>query len=106
MGIAGMILGITGLVYSTIPIFGALFSGPCVCVGLPLSGIAFFQSRKSKTSLGIPIGIPIAGLATNIVAIIVINVWIILLMAWEVFSWDWIGALMDSAYSALSNWTY
>ena len=102
MGIAGMILGITGLVFSLTPVWGAPISGTCVCVGLPLSGIAFFKSRKSKTS----IGIPIAGLATNIVAIIVINVWIILLMAWGMFGWDWIGPLMDSADSALSNWTY
>ena len=103
MGIAGMILGIIGLVFSLIPIYGVIISGPCVCVGLPLSGITFFKSRKSKTSLlGIPFGISIAGLATNIVAIIIINVWIILL----IFGWDWIGPLMDSADSALSNWTY
>lgn len=86
MGIAGMILGIIGLVFSLIPFYGVIISGPCVCVGLPLSGIAFFKSRKSKTSLGIPIGIPIAGLATNIVAIIVINAWIFLILASEVFS--------------------
>lgn len=81
MGIAGMILGIIGLVFSIIPVYGALISGPCVCVGLPLSGIAFFKSRKSKTSLGIPI----AGLATNIVAIVVINAWIFLIYAYAVF---------------------
>ena len=84
MGVAGMILGIIGLAFSTIPIFGAFISGPCVCVGLPLSGIAFFKSRKSKTS----IGIPIAGLATNIVAIIVINAWIFLSYASVLFGWD------------------
>lgn len=83
MGIAGMILGIAGLVYSIIPIYGALISGPLVCVGLPLSGVAFFQSRKSKT----PLGIPIAGLATNIVAIVFINAWIFLIYAIEVFGW-------------------
>ena len=107
MGIAGMILGIIGLAFSLIPVFGVIISGPCVCVGLPLSGIAFFKSRKSKTSLlGIPFGISITGLATNIGAIVVINAWIILLMAWDVFGWDWIGPLMDSADSALSNWIY
>ena len=88
MGIAGMILGIIGLVFSLIPVWGAFISGPCVCVGLPLSGIAFFKSRKSKTSLlGIPFGISIAGLATNIGAIVVINAWIILILASEVFGW-------------------
>ena len=86
MGIAGMILGITGLVFSLTPVWGAPISGTCVCVGLPLSGIAFFKSRKSKTSLlGIPFGISIAGLATNIVAIVVINAWIILILASQVF---------------------
>lgn len=86
MGIAGMILGIIGLYFSLIPVWFWPISGICVCVGLPLSGIAFFKSRKSKTSLlGIPFGISIAGLATNIGAIIVINVWIILLVAWGVF---------------------
>ena len=81
MGIAGMILGISGLFFSLIPLYGALIAGPCVCVGLPLSGIAFFQSRKSKT----PLGISIAGLATNILAIVVINAWIILLIYYELF---------------------
>lgn len=81
MGIAGMILGIIGLVFSLIPIYGAPISGLFVCVGLPLSGIAFFKSRKSKTSLGIPI----AGLATNIVAIVVINAWMFLIYASAVF---------------------
>ena len=86
MGIAGMILGIIGLAFSLIPFYGAFFPGPFVCVGLPLSGIAFFKSRKSKTSLlGIPFGISIAGLATNIVAIVVINAWIFLILASEVF---------------------
>ena len=85
MGIAGMILGIVGLMFSLIPLYGALISGPLVCVGLPLSGIAFFQSRKSKTPLGIPIGISIAGLATNILSIVVINAWIILVIYYELF---------------------
>lgn len=85
MGIAGMILGIIGLVFSLIPIYGAPISGLFVCVGLPLSGIAFFKSRKSKTSLGIPFGISIAGLATNIVAIVVINAWMFLIYASAVF---------------------
>ena len=86
MGIAGMILGIIGLYFSLIPFYGAFISGPWVCVGLPLSGIAFFKSRKSKTSLlGIPFGISIAGLATNIVAIVVINAWIFLIYAYAVF---------------------
>ena len=104
MGIAGMILGIIGLFFSIIPVYGALISGPCVCVGLPLSGIAFFKSRKSKTSLlGIPFGISIAGLATNTGAIVVINAWIFLIYAEAVFGRDWIGPLRESA---LSNWIY
>lgn len=81
MGIAGMILGIIGLMFSLIPLYGALISGPLVCVGLPLSGIALFQSRKSKT----PLGISIAGLATNILAIVVINAWNILLIYYGLF---------------------
>ncbi len=81
LGITGMILGIIGLYFSLLPLYGMLIAGPFVCVGLPLSGIAFFQSRKSKTPLGIPIGISIAGLVTNIVAIVVMNAWIFLLYA-------------------------
>lgn len=91
LGITGMILGIAGLYFSLFPLFGALIAGPLVCVGLPLSGIAFFQSRKSKTPLGIPIGIPIAGLATNIVAIVVMNAWVFLLFASEVFASEVFG---------------
>lgn len=94
MGIAGMTLGIIGL-YLSLTLFGCVIAGPFICVGLPLSGIAFFQSRKSKKFLGIPIGIAIAGMATNILAIVVINVWTLLFVAWGVFGQDWIGPLMD-----------
>lgn len=86
LGAAGMILGIIGLFFSLVPpLYGALIAGPFVCVGLPLSGIAFFQSRKSKTFLGIPIGIAIVGLTTNILAIVVINAWIIFLIYYGLF---------------------
>ena len=76
MAIGGMILGIIGLVFSIIPGFGAFVSVPCIGVGLPLSGVAFYRARKENASLGVPI----AGLATNAVALVVTVGWIILIV--------------------------
>lgn len=70
IGVAGMVLGIIGLPFSLIPFFGALVAIPCVAIGLPLSGAAFYQSRK----LGTPIGILIVAWVTNAMALVLINV--------------------------------
>ena len=66
MGKAGLVLGIIGLVVSLIPFWGAFVTIPCVAVGLPLSGSAFYQARKSGTGSGVAI----AGWVTGVVAIV------------------------------------
>ena len=75
MAIAGMVLGIVALVFGFIPLLGAFIAVPCIAVGLPLSGVSFYQAKKNNTSLGFPI----TGLATNIVAFVVVILWILLL---------------------------
>ena len=71
MSTAGLVLGITGLVFVSIGFpFLQYFSSPLtilfVVVGLPLSGAAFYQARTDGTSLIIPL----AGLATNAGALV------------------------------------
>ena len=65
MSAAGLVLGITGLVFVFIGGFFSLVI-PFVVVGLPLCGAAFYRARKDGTS----IIIPLAGLATNAVALV------------------------------------
>ena len=45
----------------------------CVGVGLPLAAVSFFQARKRDQ----PLGKPIAGLATTIVALFITIGWIV-----------------------------
>ena len=71
MSTAGLVLGITGLVFYFIlyPFLWYVSVGlvfPLVVVGLPLSGAAFYRARKDGTSRIIPL----AGLATNAVALV------------------------------------
>lgn len=70
-----MVLGIIAVVFSFIPVIGIFVALPCVGVGLPLSGIAFYRARKEGAGLGTAI----AGLATNIVAIFISVGWIVLI---------------------------
>ena len=72
MGIAGMILGIIALVFGFIPVFGAFVCFPCIAVGLPLSGVGFYRNRKA----GQGTGMAIAGMATNIVALVIVIIWL------------------------------
>lgn len=86
MAVGGMILGIIGLVFSIVPIFGAFVAIPCIGVGLPLSGVAFYKARKDGTA---SLGVPIAGLGTNVVALFVTIAWIILFVVGGVSTgWD------------------
>ena len=76
MAVAGMILGIIAVVFAFIPVFGAFVAIPCVGVGLPLAAISFFKARKQE----LPLGMPIAGLATTIVALFMTIAWIVILV--------------------------
>ena len=76
LGKAGLVLGIIGLVISLIPLWGAFVTIPCIAVGLPLSGVAFYRARK----FGTPTGIPIAGWVTNAIALVPINMIFIVFM--------------------------
>ena len=77
MGIAGMILGILAVVFAIIPIIGWIISIPCLLIGLPLSIIGLLQNRKR----GHGYGMAIAGIVTNVVAIVVVILWIFLFVA-------------------------
>ena len=88
MGIAGMILCIVGLVFSAFPVFGAFIVIPLVGAGLPLSGVAFYQSRESGTYYGIPVAI--AGWVTGVAAIVSsswLGMWGLLWAATAFFDW-------------------
>lgn len=73
MGIAGMILGILAIVFVWIPFIG-LIAVPMVAVGLPLSIAGFRNARRHDTGSGMAI----AGMVTNIVAMAVILLWVLL----------------------------
>ena len=73
MGIAGMVLGIIGVLFAFIPVVGAFISFPCIAVGLPLSIVGFVRNRKQ----GQATGMPIAGIATNAVALVIVIVWLL-----------------------------
>ena len=77
MGIAGMILGILAVVFAIIPIIGWIISIPCLLVGLPLSIFGLMQNRKR----GQGYSMAIAGIVTNVVAIVVVILWISLFVA-------------------------
>jgi hypothetical protein len=72
MNIAGMVLGIIAVILVWIPFVG-LISIPMVLVGLPLSFFGFRGSRRR----GAGVGIAIAGLTTNLIALAVIILWIL-----------------------------
>ena len=72
MGLTGMILGITALVFGFIPLIGAFVCFPCIAVGLPLSAVGFYRYRRE----GKGIGMAIAGMATNVVALVVVIIWL------------------------------
>lgn len=85
-GIAGVILCIVGLVFSIAPVVGGLIAIPCVVIGLPLSGAAFYRARESGTRSGVAIAV--AGCVTGVVAI--------------VFS-SWVGTYMLYTIATLSG---
>ena len=83
MSTAGLVLGITGLVFYFVlyPFLWYLSVGlvfPLVVVGLPLSGAAFYRARTDGTSLMVPV----AGLATNAVALVLCS--LVGFFIWEV----------------------
>lgn len=76
MGIAGMVLGIIGLVLSFSLFIGPLFIGlavACTATGLTLLGVAFYQALEDD---GTPPGILIVGLGSGVVAFMVLIAWI------------------------------
>ena len=77
MAVAGMVLGIIALIFGFIPVFGAFIAFPCFAVGLPLSGVSFYQKKKAGEGLGMAI----AGLATNIVALLIVILWTVIIAA-------------------------
>ena len=76
MAIAGMVLGIVALVFGWIPVINWFISFPCLLVGIPLSSVAFYQGNKNGTS----IGMAVAGLVTNIVALVFCIGWFVIVI--------------------------
>ena len=76
MNVAGMILGIIAIVFAFIPIIGAFIAIPCICVGLPLSLVSFVNKKR----VGEGIGMALAGMATNVIALVMVIAWAILLI--------------------------
>lgn len=72
MSIAGMVLGIVAVTLGWIPIIG-IVSIPLVLVGMPLSIISLIQRRQR----GMGIGMSVAGVATNSVAILFIILYLL-----------------------------
>ena len=76
MNVAGMTLGIIAIVFGLIPIFGAFIAIPCIIVGLPLSLVSFFKKKR----VGEGIGMALAGMATNVIALVMVIAWAILVI--------------------------
>ena len=101
LGVTGLVLGVTGLAFSIfvalnfysdgsfyLIVFGALASIPCAAIGLPLSGVAFYQSRESGTRYGVAIAA--AGCVTGVVATafssfggVIVLFWASSLLGWQ-----------------------
>lgn len=79
MAIAGMVLGIVALVFGWIPVVNWFISFPCLLVGIPLSGVALYQGIKN----GMSIGMAVAGLATNVVALVFCIGWFVLFILYN-----------------------
>ena len=72
MNIAGMVLGIIAVILVWIPFVG-LISIPMVLIGLPLSFLAFRSAEKNREG----VGIAVAGLTTNLIALGAIVLWLL-----------------------------
>ena len=70
MNIAGMVLGIIAIMFAWIPVVGFV-SIPFVAVGLPLSYFGLRKSKRKKAG----VGMAVAGLVTNLIALVVIVLW-------------------------------
>lgn len=88
MAIAGMVLGIVGVIFAFIPVIGAFVSFPCIAVGLPLSIISFRRNNQQEQGTGMAV----AGMATNGVALVLVVIWVIVL-----------GAVMNEADEAFGS---
>ena len=73
MSIAGMVLGIVAVTLAWIPLIG-IVSIPLVLVGMPLSIIGLIRRRQRGAS----IGMAVAGIATNSVALLLIIMYVFL----------------------------
>ena len=76
MNVAGMTLGIIAIVFAFIPIIGAFIAIPCIFMGLSLSSVSFVKKKR----VGEGIGIALAGMATNVIALFMLIAWAILLI--------------------------
>ena len=104
LGVTGLVLGIRGLAFGIfvalhydsvgsimqfyLVVFGALAPIPCAAIGLPLSGVAFYQSRESGTRSGVAIAV--AGCVTGVAAIVFsswLGMWGLLWAATAFFDW-------------------
>ena len=97
MSTAGLVLGITGLAFCVaglIAFYPILLAPLFVVVGLPLSGAGFYRARKDGTSLMVPV----AGLATNAVALV--------LSTPLGFIFAWVGAISALSGGGGGDWAH
>ena len=74
MGLAGIVLAVLAIALTIIPTIGWILATLCLVSGLSLSTVGLIQHRRG----GREFTMAIAGIATNIVVIIVIYLWIYL----------------------------
>ena len=73
---AGLTPGVDDIVLGAVMVFGLVLAFLFTAVGLPLSGIGLYQSRKNHTD----IGVAVAGVATNVVTLIAVVIWVTLIV--------------------------
>ena len=79
MGLAGIVLAVLAIALTIIPTIGWILATLCLVSGLSLSTVGLIQHRRG----GREFTMAIAGIATNIVVIAVIFLWIYLLGEWN-----------------------
>lgn len=77
LGVAGMVLGIIGLVFSFIPVVG-LIAWPLSIVGVVLSGVGVNYVRTGRADNK---GVAIAGLVTSVIALVMCVLWVTVFVA-------------------------
>ena len=71
MAVAGLVLGIMACLFAFVPVVGAPLGIILAIIAIPLSAVALNQAKQKKE----PTGVPLTGLITGIVAILIVIIW-------------------------------